>query len=526
MSAHDRAAVRPGRKGTKSGVSVRRNEIALSPYLWLAVGALLWAAYTPGSAVPAAAWLAPVFLLRFSRRQRPAVGLPILALTFVAIEVLTDQGLQLLWGRGLNYVLMCALAGLPWVLPFLGDRLIAPRLGGYASTLVFPAAYATYEYLNALFSPAGSMGSLAYTQWSLPLLQVVSVTGMWGLTFLLAWFASVLNWAWERGFAPGVVGHGLGLYAGALAAVLLLGGARLAFFAPQASTVRVASIVTPYALNDYPFPSAGASWEPFRRASARVQQRALDLSLQAAASGAQVVFWREGAVMILEEDKEAFIEACRQVARETGVYLGASLGSISRDFPREYGANTIVWIDPAGQVLFTYHKARLVPGEPFVPGDGKLSAFDSPYGRIASPICFDLDFPTFIQQAGRADVDILLIPANDWQGVTPAHTHMAALRAIEQGVSVVKATSYGRSAAFDYQGRVLSAADTLAREERVLFSDVPTRGTRTLYARTGDAFAWLCAAGLVVMAGQSLLAARGHRAGNAGVKKETGAREN
>jgi apolipoprotein N-acyltransferase len=83
----------------------------------------------------------------------------------------------------------------------------------------------------------------AYTQYGdLPLLQMLSLTGLWGVDFVLAWFASIANWAWEREFARSRV-RGLGLgYASLLSLVLLFGGARLAFFPPQASTVRIAGI--------------------------------------------------------------------------------------------------------------------------------------------------------------------------------------------------------------------------------------------------------------------------------------------
>ena len=93
------------------------------------------------------------------------------------------------------------------------------------------------------FGPSGTLNSIAYTQYGdLPLMQLVSATGIWGITFLITWFAAVVNWAWERDFAwPQVRGGGV-LYAGILAVVLLGGGARLALFPPQATLVRVAGL--------------------------------------------------------------------------------------------------------------------------------------------------------------------------------------------------------------------------------------------------------------------------------------------
>ena len=192
------------------------------------------------------------------------------------------------------------------------------------------------------------------------------------------------------------------------------------------------------------------------------------------------------------------------MAKEKGIYLGVTLGTLSRDFPRQYGQNKVIWIDPQGQTIAEYQKTKLVPGEPFLPGDGVLAWFDTPYGRIASPICYDMDFPIFIQQAGRAQVDLVLDPAGDWKGITPMHSHMAALRAIEQGFSLVKSTIFGLSAAYDYQGRTLSAADFFHSADPIMISDVPTEGVVTLYTRVGDAFAWACTAALIGLVALSI----------------------
>ncbi len=129
-------------------------------------------------------------------------------------------------------------------LPYLLDRVLARRLGGLLGTLVFPLAVTTVWYLFALLnSSSGTFGNPAYTQYgNLPLLQLLSVTGLWGIDFLMYWLASVVNWAWERGFAWSRVRGGTVLYGSLLALVLLFGGARLALFPAQGSTVRVAGI--------------------------------------------------------------------------------------------------------------------------------------------------------------------------------------------------------------------------------------------------------------------------------------------
>jgi apolipoprotein N-acyltransferase len=78
---------------------------------------------------------------------------------------------------------------------------LAIRLKGVLSTLVFPVTWCSIEYLSSLNPGKASWTSLAYTQAdNLPLLQLTSVTGIWGSSFFITWFASVVNWAWAQNF--------------------------------------------------------------------------------------------------------------------------------------------------------------------------------------------------------------------------------------------------------------------------------------------------------------------------------------
>ena len=121
---------------------------------------------------------------------------------------------------------------------------------------------------------------------------------------------------------------------------------------------------------------------------------------------------------------------------------------------------------------------------------------DTPYGRLSSAICFDADFPSLLAQAGKMRTDIVLDPSNDWKAIDPWHTRMASFRAIEQGFNLVRHTSQGLSAAFDYEGRQLAAMDHYVASDHTLVAQVPTRGTRAAYGVLGDWFAWICLIGL------------------------------
>ena len=228
----------------KQTTSVNSQQDRLS-YLWLALGILFFAFGTVNWTIPLAAWLYPVFMLRFVRTQPVLRGILLLFLAIVLTLTVELPGYLPLAGA-LNYLAPVGLAvvfGVLITLTYLIDRLVAPRLGGMPGTLVFPLATTTVWYLSALVNPFGTFGNPAYTQYGdLPLLQLLSVTGLWGIVLLMSWLASLVNWAWEQGFAWSKVRPGLLLYGGLLALVFVGGGARLVFFAPQGPTVGVAGV--------------------------------------------------------------------------------------------------------------------------------------------------------------------------------------------------------------------------------------------------------------------------------------------
>lgn len=171
--------------------------------------------------------------------------------------------------------------------------------------------------------------------------------------------------------------------------------------------------------------------------------------------------------------------------------------------------NKLVVIDRAGRTLVSYRKTHPANGwEAGImrAGDGRVPVVDTPDGRIAGVICFDADFPEFTRQAAQASADLLIVPVNDWRDIKDLHFRMHAFRAIETGTPVVRAAASGISSAFDPWGRLLGMTDFFAPGDRTLTVQIPLGHVRTLYAQTGDLFAWLCVVAVVVAIGMTTLA--------------------
>jgi apolipoprotein N-acyltransferase len=362
------------------------------------------------------------------------------------------------------------------------------------------------------FGMHGSWGSLAYTQvGDLPLLQLLAFTGLAGLTFLIAWLAPVANLAMERGLDCRESRVAAISFVSVCLVVVIGGGLRLAFFPPVSRTVLVASFsptdtgpAIDKDLRDRVIRGIATVSEvaEFNSAAQAGQDYLLQRTAVEAQAGAKIIFWSEGAATVLQQDEPDLLRRGQALAEQYHVYLGMTLSSWMPGQARPL-QNKLVLIDPSGKIVWQYLKARPTPGPESalsVKADERLIYLDSAYGRIGAAICYDMDFPRLIAQAGTHRADLILSPASDWRGIDPRDTEMASFRAIEQGFNLVRQANAGLSAAYDYQGLRLAAVDAHSSPDAPLVAEVPTRGARTLYSVFGDWFAWLCIAALLALA--------------------------
>jgi len=475
---------------------------------WLVVGAAMLGAVTHSNVAPFA-WLALTCLLHASRSMPAAPAILFTWLGVYAALVVASRGLLPVSGRA--YFVIVAFTATTLALPFAVDRLVAYRFGGAASTLIFPLALVAAEFLRSRFTPSATWYSIAYTQYgSLPLMQVAAFVGIWGITFLVAWSASTVDWAYSKGFEWNVVRAPVLTWTGVLAVIVIGGSVRLASAPTDGRSLRAATLNRPIDLfspGEMTRMTEGRVLPEERpRLSAklaRLHDWFLDGSRREARAGARLVAFPEGNLLVFKDDEPAFLERARGVAADERVYLAIGMGTVTLGAALPF-ENKLVLIDPQGDVVVSYLKSHAVMGWEagiMKPGDGRLPVIATDDGRMAGAICFDADFPEFIRQAGQRSADLLIVPANEWKAIKGIHAHMAAFRAIENGVSLVRPAASGISSAFDPWGRVLGVSDFFAPGDRTLIVQVPIGGIRTLYAATGDLFAWLCVAALALALG-------------------------
>jgi len=481
----------------------------IRPFLWVLIGSILSFCSLGSVPLPFCLWLAPVFFLHFARTRNSLSGLPVILIALIISSGAAYPGVVPV--QGAMYFGFVVVYSLVFTLPYLADRLIAPRLPGAASTLVFPLAWVGVEFIGSRLSPSATWGLSGYTQCeNLPLLQIASATGTFGITFLIGWCASVVNLGWDHHFAWEKMWGASLMYAGIFSFVMLAGSLRLA--AADSPTRGVRAAVVSYPRDMFKPGEAtrirfgqvnAAEREPLREKMSRLQDWFLENTHREASAGAKLVLWPELNLLVFREDEPAFFERAKRLAREDSTYLLMGMASVTLGAERPL-ENKAVLIDDSGRIVCSYVKGHpMAGGEETlgIPGNGSPSIVETKFGRAAIAICFDMDFPGFIREAGKSRADLLLIPANDWEEIKHIHSWMAAFRGVENGATTIRATSTGLSTVVDPYGRTLAVTDHFSPGARVMVAVVPLASTATIYSRFGDLFAWLCLAGLVTISG-------------------------
>jgi apolipoprotein N-acyltransferase len=247
------------------------------------------------------------------------------------------------------------------------------------------------------------------------------------------------------------------------------------------------------------------------------------IGLSTAGAPPDLLVWPESATPVLLQDAPALAQAIGGALAPGGVAL---VGAVRRD---ETGRvfNSVVALDATGSWRAVYDKARLVPFGEFVPLRGLLRFGTLTAGRIdftpgpgpvvmqvdgAPPfqplICYEAIFPAF--RPAERPAWLLNVTNDAWFGLSAGpwqHLASARMRAVEQGLPLVRAANTGVSVVTDAYGRVLARLGL--GEQGVLDVPLPSPLEQpTPYARLGDLPA-VAAALLALLPGVRLRRVRG-----------------
>jgi apolipoprotein N-acyltransferase len=342
----------------------------------------------------------------------------------------------------------------------------------------------------------------------LALAQTASLIGLWGLTFLsVAIFASpaVLIDGRSRGRRPWIAPM---LALALLVAMAIFGTVRLTLH-PTTTVAKVKlRIMQPNLQQDVRFNYA---------AKAEVMRKYLALSDRSSGPqstgvrDASILIWPESAFpFFLTREADAMAQIADLLPKGTVLITGAVRAPDQPPGMRITRAyNSIYVIDHDGSVLSVYDKLHLVPfGEylpfqdlmeklgfvqltkvqgGFIPGERRRSLEIPGAPRALPLICYEAIFPGNVAPRDDRPGWIVNLTNDGWFGISTGpyqHLQQVRLRAIEEGLPVVRAANTGISAVIDPLGRIVARLGLGL--EGVLDSSLPSAIPPTIYARSGD----------------------------------------
>ncbi|MEL7500449.1 MAG: nitrilase-related carbon-nitrogen hydrolase [Planctomycetota bacterium] len=383
---------------------------------------------------------------------------------------------------------------------FLADRWINLRTKSIWATMILPCGWVTFDQLSALFSPGGTWASIAYTFANDPTLsQLASIGGWTCITFFVVWIAAATNWVWDRWTVNRELNRlGVSVIAVVSIFVIAFGTYRLGT-GKGGRPVRIACVVAPNTFNDEYLNEVYAytrgikvEEESTNRAMERIAQSKEEhfaMVENALPFDPDFIVWPEANAIMTIAEEESWIERAKKVAIKNRVHVGMGM-SIFRPGTGQGTLNKFVLVDPDGNLAMDTLKATRVPGSLNVTSDGLLPVVESKVGRLSAAICFDMDFPHIIAQAGTAKVDLFFAPSNDWLEVRDIHAQMAKTRSIEQGFALVRPTKDGTTIITDSTGRTIASMIAADNETGIIAIDVEVNHRTTLYSIIGDSFGY------------------------------------
>jgi apolipoprotein N-acyltransferase len=499
------AVLRVGIAGVSgAALSLSFRGFYLSIFSWVCIGVLLMAVF--GARPRIAYWCGFLHAIAFVFTSVP----------WIATVLSVHGGLSPAGGWGVLFLIAAAWGVLIGTFTWIVNRLARRSIS--LACLGAPFVWVTFEFARAhLPEISFPWNLLGYpTSANLALLQLTSVTGIYGLSFVVAGFNAVLAWSDSAANpAPRKRLLFLTVCIGAILGVMAAGPK----FVPNVAATHYARAVQldfPE-VEEYP-----ADW--FERHAQELDE--VDrISLAPSVHHPDLLIWPEAPAPFSFQDSRFVRRAASLAIRFGHPYIAGVVewkrraGTAGETSMEPY--NSALLFDADGKRVFSYDKIHLVPFgeyEPFplihrvvtnvsseVGGFRKGSSYSVAQFRggysLGIFICYEAIYAGEVRRFAANGAHLLVNISNDgWFGRSAApeqHLRMARVRAVENRRWLVRATNNGYTASVDPYGRILEPIPPDVRAAADLPYDFRT--DETIYTRFGDWFAWLCVAVSVIL---------------------------
>ncbi|GAW67462.1 apolipoprotein N-acyltransferase [Geoanaerobacter pelophilus] len=472
------------------------------------ISALAWIAFVPLFLAAAGASPAAGFRLGFTAGCAAYAGI----LYWLNIVMTTYGKLPAAASAALYLALAGYLALYPGVVIWLARRCESKRIGLLIS---FPLFWVAGELIRSYLLTGFPWANLGYSQYrTLPLIQISDLTGVYGVSFLVAFANVVFYRIWVS------MRHRERYPATALLLLLLLiaatmGYGVIALSRPEKGPLQQVLMVQGNIRQEH-------KWDPaFQASTVATYER---LTRKGVESPGTLVVWPESALPFFLQSEPAYAARVKALAADLKSYLLTGSPAYDKEGGELRYLNSAFLISPGGAVTGRSDKLHLVPFGEYVPlssllpfvnklvqgiGDfspGKAAVpLDTANGKIGVLVCFEGIFPEVSRAYVRSGATMLVNITNDaWFGRSSApyqHLSMTVFRAVENRVPLVRAANTGISSVIDGKGHIRGMTQIF--EEATLSAQVRMGTGGTFYSRYGDIFALLCLAASIALGAES-----------------------
>ena len=478
-----------------------------------AVSGLLLAATMPNFDAGLLGWLAlvPLLMAVTTAPTAGAIQQYVLALPFGLIwSVAVHNWYPHIFAPALGYFLIIAVGAFYAGIIQLGAWLQA-RLSGALKLLALPVTWAAVEYVKFIAPMVEDWWFvlLAKSQWRFPpALQVLSITGFPGLSFLVMLANVALAFLLLRGLRERKV-DGASVVA-LVIVVAVVGWGAVSIPQPPADTFAIAANTD--MVNQDPAIQAAGEFDPemvgYIASTPQESQAIFDVNADLTRSIANrrpaFVVWPENEFS--DADDAQFIDQLKGLAREVDAYVVADVVWRAPTGMHD----TALMVGPDGSEVGRRAKINTTSGEEevgFAPGPDEFPVFDTPHGKVGVGVCWDRHRLWITRELARAGAQIVLMPVDDDFDATPwfpaFHASDGVFRAVENRATFGLGTTNGLSLVIDPYGRI--TAEGSINQRGVIIGETFTAPGQTLYTRWGDWFGWVMVAGMAVFFGLAIL---------------------
>ena len=437
----------------------------------------------------------------------------------------------------IHFILLGVYLGAYFGLFGLALNLISKRTG-ISSVFTAPFIWVSMEYLRSHAGFLGLPWALAgHSQYlNLPLIQISSFTGVYGVSFLIvmvnaALSEAIVSWKggkqaptqyWSTVVKPAIVPFCL------LGATLIYGLSVISESSDRETiTISVIQANLPQIIRGQP---------GMRELNL---QKLIRLSKEAAArSQASLIVWPETAVQGSLTKERYLLNIFSALAKEAqshlllGVSVRPKFGSRAPKVKNRF--NSAFLVSPSGNIVGQYNKIHILPFGEYLPYKGllpwppsfalqagdvtagkEITLFDLNNVKFGVAICWESIFPDLFRQFVKNGATFMVnITDEAWFEKTAAPYQFMAMnvfRAVENRVSIARAANTGISGFIDPNGRVIGKVSNGTQDifvEGYLTMAIPVSEKRTFYTNYGDVFAYASLAATFVALVVSLMKTR------------------